>query len=72
MCGEPHTPGLQAGYDPETRCQVRGSIAIRYIVVIDSLLEEIRAAGFIVFTQWILDTVAEQMLILSVERLQQG
>jgi 2-polyprenyl-3-methyl-5-hydroxy-6-metoxy-1,4-benzoquinol methylase len=65
MCGDPRTPGLQDGFDAETRCQIRGSVAVRYVGYPDVIAHEVEAAGFEIREQRILRTTGEDMLILD-------
>lgn len=51
MCGEVTSPLILEGYDPATRCHMRGDVASRYFGEPEAILEELRAAGFEV-TRW--------------------
>ena len=46
MCGDPIPEDALAKFDPVSRCTVSGDIATRYFGKPESLLAEIRAAGF--------------------------
>jgi SAM-dependent methyltransferase len=68
MCGDPWTPGLQDGFDPETRNVFRGGTAIRYMGMPDAIFLEVEAAGFELQEQRVLRTSGEDMLILDASR----
>lgn len=46
MCGAVTIPALRECFDPVSRCQVVDGVAYRYIGEAESLLDELRAAGF--------------------------
>jgi SAM-dependent methyltransferase len=52
MCGDP-PPEMSAGFDPQSRCLVRGGVAGRHFGTEQSLLAELHAAGFDVAEHWI-------------------
>lgn len=46
MCGPVTIPALRATFDPDTRCQVVGGIARRFIGAPEEILRELEASGF--------------------------
>ncbi|MES2464196.1 MAG: class I SAM-dependent methyltransferase [Armatimonadota bacterium] len=50
ICGEPRSQELKKNFDPVTRCQVFGDVAVRYCGLAESILEELRASGFDILT----------------------
>ena len=51
MCGDTRSEDFKKYFDPITRCLVHNDIANRYLGLPDSILEEIRKAGFHIL-QW--------------------
>lgn len=54
MCDGPNTPGMKRNFDPVSRCQVYGDVAVRYLGRPASILHEITRAGFLV-ARWHVD-----------------
>jgi ubiquinone/menaquinone biosynthesis C-methylase UbiE len=50
MCDGPSSPGLRAYFDAETRCEVHGDVAYRYIGFAQAILQEAVQAGFQIVT----------------------
>lgn len=52
MIGDP-PPDMARGFDPQTRCVVRDGVAGRYFGTEESVLAELRAAGFAIAEHWV-------------------
>lgn len=68
ICGEPKSPGLQEGFDPTSRCQIRGGIAIRYVGLPEAIIQEVKAAGFTILMERILPTSGDDLLIVDARK----
>lgn len=71
MCGAITSPELVACFDPVSRCQVVDGIARRYIGEPDAILEELRAAGYVVERSIVLPRLHErdQDALLALARI---
>lgn len=68
MCGDPTCDGLREGYDPSTRCQIRGGVALRYLATPNHLANEVTQAGFQIQNTWLYppDTDGAQTMLYVV------
>ena len=65
MCGEPKSSGMREGFDAVTRCQIRGGIALRYVGRPETIVQEVKEAGFTILADRIQPTKDEEMLMLD-------
>jgi hypothetical protein len=67
MCNEPKSVGLKTGFDPMTRCQILGDVAVRYCGFPSAIVAEIVSCGFEVLRWRVVESAGcgEDLLLID-------